>query len=238
MEAAYDLSACEWVRERVTTFATDVRSLVPDTFAAYARILHPVAGRPWREVARRTGRTIHPAVQFESLAGELEPSVRPDQGRLPEAQRSRLAELLGRHTTTPDRAWFCLWAGYGELHPPRGWSRSFDSAGRVIQEVVHPDPHPHPELFEVRPGRPQLELPQRQYIAYTGPLTELGSWRWYGPNLWWPDDRAWLVASEIDLDSTYVGGARDTIDALLEEPSLEVLEVQAIDSINRDDVNR
>ena len=33
---------------------------------------------------------------------------------------------------------------------------------------------------------------------------------WIGPrlcpNLWWPDDRAWCVASEIDLDYTLVGG--------------------------------
>ena len=28
------------------------------------------------------------------------------------------------------------------------------------------------------------------------------------PNLWWPADRAWRVASDIDLPSTYLGGTR------------------------------
>jgi hypothetical protein len=29
-----------------------------------------------------------------------------------------------------------------------------------------------------------------------------------GPNDPWPDDRAWIVATEIDRLSTYVGAAR------------------------------
>jgi hypothetical protein len=44
-----------------------------------------------------------------------------------------------------------------------------------------------------------------------------------GPNLWWPDDRSWCVASEIDFPYTYVGGSQELIEEILADPSLEAL---------------
>jgi hypothetical protein len=49
-------------------------------------------------------------------------------------------------------------------------------------------------------------------------------WR-EAPSLIWPADRAWFVASEVDFDSTVIGGSRSLVDALLETPDLEVFEV-------------
>jgi hypothetical protein len=43
------------------------------------------------------------------------------------------------------------------------------------------------------------------------------------PNLWWPDDRAWFVATEIDFDSTFVGGDDRLIGALVSDTRLEAL---------------
>jgi hypothetical protein len=58
-------------------------------------------------------------------------------------------------------------------------------------------------------------------IALKGPWT-----RWHQtPNLWWPHDRAWFVATEIDFDSTLVGGSHALIDALLANDALEALEI-------------
>jgi hypothetical protein len=74
-----------------------------------------------------------------------------------------------------------------------------------------------------------------------GPLDAVGeigaSTHWQGkswfepesPNLWWPDDRAWCVATEIDLDSTYVGGSATMIRELLSDSRFEALEVRAAD---------
>ncbi|RFA07549.1 hypothetical protein B7R21_15270 [Subtercola boreus] len=45
------------------------------------------------------------------------------------------------------------------------------------------------------------------------------------PQLIWPADHAWLVASEIDWDSTIVAGPRTLIDALLSMSAIEALEV-------------
>jgi hypothetical protein len=54
---------------------------------------------------------------------------------------------------------------------------------------------------------------------------------WQSPNLFWPADRSWCVASEIDFDSTLVGGSRDLVDAVLAHPGLEVWPVSAGDSL-------
>ena len=42
-------------------------------------------------------------------------------------------------------------------------------------------------------------------------------------NLWWPQDRAWFLATEIDLAWTYVGGPAGLIGQLLAETRIEAL---------------
>jgi hypothetical protein len=51
------------------------------------------------------------------------------------------------------------------------------------------------------------------------------------PSLWWPDDRAWCVATDIDLMSTYVGGSADAIQAILSNEQIEALTVRADQSV-------
>lgn len=49
---------------------------------------------------------------------------------------------------------------------------------------------------------------------------------WYAsPNLWWPDDRAWIVLTEVDGYSTYVGGSRPLVHDLLSSRDVETIEV-------------
>ena len=57
---------------------------------------------------------------------------------------------------------------------------------------------------------------------------------WQSPNLWWPDDRAWCVSTEIDLMSTYVGGSRGCIQAIVEHRQLEAAEVEPSDGVAAD----
>lgn len=45
-----------------------------------------------------------------------------------------------------------------------------------------------------------------------------------GPSLWWPPDRDWFVATEIDFRWTYVGGSRECIDRILADIRPEALE--------------
>ena len=43
------------------------------------------------------------------------------------------------------------------------------------------------------------------------------------PNIWWPEDRSWVVVSEIDAPCTYVGGPVQLVRAVIGEARLEVV---------------
>jgi hypothetical protein len=58
-------------------------------------------------------------------------------------------------------------------------------------------------------------------------------WR-EAPNLIWPANRTWLVASEVDFDSTLVGGSAELIEAIIKSPDLEAWQVQPTDSLAAD----
>ena len=54
---------------------------------------------------------------------------------------------------------------------------------------------------------------------------------WQSVNLWWPDDRAWFVSTEIDFAWTYVGGTTALLEGLLADPLLEILPATVSDHI-------
>lgn len=47
------------------------------------------------------------------------------------------------------------------------------------------------------------------------------------PQMLWPQGHEWVLASEIDWDSTLVAGPRPLVDALLADARIEALEVPA-----------
>ena len=53
-------------------------------------------------------------------------------------------------------------------------------------------------------------------------------------NLWWPQDRAWCVHTEIDLTTTYLAGSQKLVDALVSHPGLETYQVEPTDKITYD----
>ena len=70
----------------------------------------------------------------------------------------------------------------------------------------------------------------RRCLVFTGsidavPGLTIGGWS-CTPNWWWPDDRAWVVVSELDAPSTYVGGPEALAQAILDEPQLEAVPSQ------------
>jgi hypothetical protein len=54
-------------------------------------------------------------------------------------------------------------------------------------------------------------------------------WEDQSPTLWWPDDRAWFVATDIDYPWTYIGGSTELIDEPLADDRLEVLPARLTD---------
>ena len=225
-----DTSPAQWIQERLPRYPwATVGSIIPSGFEAYARVLHPAYERgpdrsqtaiSWSEIAERNGKVIHPLAQFERIArlsddpNDQPPGmVRPFEGDMPSELVEPLVQNLRRFTRTPEMCWFMLWAGYGDLQMLEGFDRY-----------------------------PVVETPGREYLLLSGALEALNLFQpkgSNGPNLWWPDDRGWCVATEIDLDSSLVGGSGELIKGLLSNPDLEAVPARLQDSvaINADTIN-
>lgn len=222
----HDPTPAQWVEERLARhpWAT-VGSLLPDDFEAYARVFHPAYRRAgtyerepvsWAEVARMTGRTMHRRAEFAKLAG-IEPwngkpswGNRPSEGDLPPEVAVPLVELLRRFTRTPERCWFCIWNGWGDLFALEGYDED---------------------------GYRHVKTPGREYLLAVGGIgmvSTIGENGGNDPSIWWPDDHSWCVATEIDLDTTYVGGTTECIAALSEDPRLEVWSAEVTDRVDFD----
>jgi hypothetical protein len=83
-----------------------------------------------------------------------------------------------------------------------------------------------------------VHLPSRDYLLYRGPIEAAGTTALFGewdqsPNLWWPADESWCVASEIDLPWTYVGGTKDMVERLVMDNRIEAFAVRPDAPIGR-----
>ena len=96
-------------------------------------------------------------------------------------------------------------------------------------------------MIEDALNAPRLSLPGRDHLLFTGPLLtalDMGDQvtdDWFdpqSPNLLWPADRSWCVASEIDFDSTLIAGPVQLIEAVLAAPALEAWEVHEDDDLS------
>lgn len=89
----------------------------------------------------------------------------------------------------------------------------------------------------------RLQLPERIHLIFEGPLAAVDDTGWTNfdgafvsesPNLIWPADRAWFVATDVDQDSTYFGGSSGLLEALIGDPRLEVWPAGPTDPVTCD----
>lgn len=177
-------------------------------------------------------RVLHPFIDTSDGHDRIE-------GHLPEDELGALVEVLARHTRTPDECFHALWDGYGELlggeavgflsfaAGPAAWP------GRIFTMPKPPQPPPPAFAPEVMDG-PRLRVAGRDHLLFAGPLADAGKWgaASFGhgiprdinsPNLLWPADHAWCVATDIDTAWTGVGGAAALASDLLADARLEVV---------------
>lgn len=248
-----DVSPGAWIEATLGGEFGAVTLQVPRGYAAYARICHPAEdgdGRPvsWSEVARATGRTAHPLMQWHALVGSwdslnfrdsLWDGRAPHRGDLAPRPLAALSALLAAYTDAPERCFFGVWEGWAWVHGG-GFRMTWPSGedpGPVTSENI-------PAAFtEAERARARLYLPGREYVLLSGPLAAVGEigepeglrgFEPHSPNLCWPADHAWFLASEIDFDSTLVGGSAELIAAILDAPALEAWPVRPDDSLAYD----
>jgi hypothetical protein len=235
MRIEANIACADWIGPRLAKFGGSVGSAVPTGFEAYARVLHPVELHTtrgvlsWAEVARLTGARLHARAQFWCIAGRAAHDAigsgwhegAPRAGELNRATQSELiATIAAQDVRGAERECIAaVWEGWGFL----------------------------PRSSEIEQA-PRMHLPHRNYVLFRGALgevPELGSvepkqFVHFTPALLWAADASWCVATEIDFDSTLVGGPRPLVDALLTNAQLEAFEVEPAESLawDGDRVNR
>lgn len=238
MDWSDDVDAADWIVRRLHPFATDVGSLVPEGYPAYARVLHPARRTEadqsekvrWAALARDTNTALQPTTQFESLVSSAQAHIEaPRRGTLDPDELTALIQLLSAHTSQPESCWFAIWDGYGWIQGP--------PAVAPLQARSPKQPRPR-RRHDEQGAHPRIHIPGRSFLLWQGPIEEAATFCgppiWQSPNLWWPHDRAWCVASEIDLYSSYVGGPQALIDRILRDPRVEALPANLGDSIGGD----
>jgi len=191
-----------------------VGALVPDGFEAYGRLLHPAYSRedghvPWSRMAAWGGRSLEPTSYFGGIAIRGD-GIRwhalgsgPPDGEFPGGAVPAAGGGAGRvHLHAGGR--FALWNGWGDFEIGE------DDESAVVEIT------------------PRITSSGRRYLLYRGPLRSITRLRFFGgsfrpPSFWWPEDRSWFVATEVDAVSTYVGGTGTLIERLRATDGLEVL---------------
>ena len=258
LSAAPDADAGAWILAAIRDFDYTVGSIVPPVFDAYARVFHPASrGRggdgtavSWAEVAHANGRAMHAAAEWGSITGSWDYQYRatqpglwddpPATGELPCEVGQRLVAVLSEHTDDPGRAFFGVWEGWGT---PAGSFVFTDDTPEVARQHRR-------DVFDAEVaawlglvgGAASFPVPNRRMHLLRGPLVAIEDfYRRYDdepslclrspPSLWWPGDASWIVGTDIDLMTTYVGASRRAIEALLADERLEVLPVPDSQSV-------
>jgi hypothetical protein len=243
-----DAEVADWYAAALDPGWSTLCSFVPRGFAAYARILHAPMLEDvevhWADVARERGTELHARAEWVTVA-ERGPGLNgrkgwpgddPAEGSLTRRELATLVDTLGPFAHGPVLAG--VWVGYGQL--PGAWldlpvaeqpGREYYYFRRSLDQIVTLSR----DLVDVgrveagqggallRAGRPGLltrfrgprPTPEMPHVRFAHP--ELVQ----SPNQWWAEDRSWAVATEIDLDSTWVGGSEELVAAVLDHPELE-----------------
>jgi hypothetical protein len=190
-----------------------VRSIVPPIYDSYVRILHPAhdgSGNRvrWSGPAREAGIALRAELRWAELvglAGERGSPVRvatpPEPGCLDAESMKAVIQLIdpmGRDAP-------CIagiWDGWG-------WLKDLMRPGKALERAA---------------------FPYRTYLMFEGPLRgvavlDAGLIGVRSPNLLWPVDRSWFLASEVDLDSSILCGSGELCEAALHSSEIEALPV-------------
>ena len=229
----------QWATSHLDVFAKQwVTGMVGPDFSAYARIFHPLDDGPdaqrWADVAQLHGRTMHASAEWDRI-NDVPDDLRgargfpgdPRIGKLDVHALSDLCVILTGHTGTPEQCWFAVWEGWGWQH-----SGGFSMGRSTSSDEPLPPLEMAPQEWQLDLTGPTFALPGRDYHLFGGPVdaaTRIGHWitkEWFdaqSPSIFWPEDHSWCVATEVDADTTLVGGSRDLIAEVTNSSLLEAL---------------
>ncbi|WP_182545422.1 hypothetical protein [Halosaccharopolyspora lacisalsi] len=163
----------------------------------------------WSKLAHYYDRSLHDQGNIDALTGrELNDPIEdnplwdipPEEGSLPAEEAWQLIDTLAAETAKPLECFFGVREGFAYL----------DDLRKRTSARIH-----------LPMGRNHVALRGPVYLAARSLCTDVRQ----TVNLWWNAERSWCVATDIGHDSTFVGGSRDCIRKILDNPALETVEV-------------
>lgn len=170
-----------------------------------------------------TGRIPHALMQWTAIAtpaagstlstsrSELWNQLEARVGTLVPETLGALLDVLDPITGAQD-CFHTLWDGWGWIDGTGVGVLHASSAGEPMPAAA-PLPGVAPQVWQ----GPRLRLPDRAYLLFHGPLSAALRLGWQvnatrfepqSPNLLWPLDHSWCLATEIDFDVWRPGGFR------------------------------
>lgn len=232
--------AFEWIRTGREKFLprdkpdwkSFVSNLVPKQFEAYAKMLHQINASYKNIDNPLTEREISilkipPCTKLRSFVERLR-----KEGRGPRIRWRELAQLFGM----PFEAEICHEWFRASMEEPGCWPRFLggpDDGSLNAEELsavlsaLQPFTGNQDSFFRfseiafIATDRP---------IHFCGTLDELSTFLANGeyqltPEYWWPADHSWCVCSDYDLTFTIVAGSKELVSAVLNDATLEALQV-------------
>lgn len=215
----------------------------------------------WAEVAARTERVMHPRAQWTRLTGQEPPvSVEtadgwiigpPQEGQLDPAWLAVLVEHFRAETSTPADLVAAVWDGWGDLN---GSSSSVafafsdvDGSQQQLRALQDQQDERRRQIEAIQAALtgPVLDWPGRSFHLMSASLDFFSNPAWvaeadvdaypavgHTPQMLWPADHTWVLATEIDWDTTIVAGSESLIARIVADPLLEAYEVEADDDLS------
>lgn len=212
-ELVSDTSVADWAGRRQSGDLYRVDFQVPAGFEKYCRILHRVHGPsdgdlsdsllPWSDYAQSVGIAVRSDTRWYEIS-RRDPrlrSISPDVGGLDEISGPSYLDLLAGRLPAEAPIFAGYWDGIQPLHEPE---RDFPTARLGVRDYV---------LF------------QAPLAALTDAFHSESGFLFDFPALLWPEDRSWYLSTDVDYNSTLVGGSQEFIDALLLDDSIEALPI-------------
>ena len=195
-----------------------VGSLVPTGYERYARICHPAMRKEgklslpvfWADVAAFTGGHAHALMQWDKISTTKiygEELKYPAEGTIPNIVFEPLKKVLITFTNE-EPCWLGVWSGWGTDYLPHV-----------------------PETVTVSTRERDWELFRTPFESLDAQLLIGGE---QSASMVWASDFSWWLNNDVDLNSTYIGGSGELIDALLTCEELEVWEVKPEDGVSLD----
>jgi hypothetical protein len=196
----------------------------------------------WAAVAGTFGAKMHPLAQYHRLLtgaprDKYEQVIdadgwrymEPSEGDLDPTVLAAVAGHLAGHTHAPD-------SGVAGIVEYNGWWNISARHARLFEYPYGQGAETRATAAQLQPTpAPYLTLIDRSYaLCKAGARmftdtnwTTDAPWGQYGyaksPSILWPDDKAWVLVTEMDYDSTIVAGGQQLITDLVRDPDIEAM---------------